>query len=121
MLSRSTVTHLRDLLMSDYERQLQLEELQSDMGITRYRSAVASSIEHGAETRTDYHQLLMRRLVGPVEEALTEWLDEKSLNTMSMIAQEHDVHEVVIESNFRDGMFASLLKPFLKRNHPVTI
>jgi hypothetical protein len=47
--------------------------------------------------------------------------DEKSLTRLSMVAKEHDVHEVIIESNFGDGMFSALFTPFLKRNHPTTI
>jgi len=45
--------------------------------------------------------------------------DEKSLTELSKIAKDHKVHEVIIESNFGDGMFSALLTPFLQKNHPV--
>ena len=47
--------------------------------------------------------------------------DEQSLQTLADVAKTHKVNEIIIESNFGDGMFASLLNPFLKKTWPVTI
>ena len=47
--------------------------------------------------------------------------NQKPLARLSMVAKEHNVHEVIIESNFGDGMFSALITPFLKRNLPTTI
>ena len=47
--------------------------------------------------------------------------DEATLQKLSDIAKEHKVNMVLIESNFGDGMFTELLKPFLKKTYPVTL
>jgi len=47
--------------------------------------------------------------------------DETTLQKLSNIAKEHKVNMVLIESNFGDGMFTELLKPFLKKTYPVTV
>ena len=46
---------------------------------------------------------------------------ERVLKTISMIAKQHKVNYVLVESNFGDGMFTELLKPVLTKVHPVTI
>ena len=46
---------------------------------------------------------------------------ERVLKTISMIAKQHKVNYVLVESNFGDGMFTELLKPVLAKVHPVTI
>ncbi len=46
---------------------------------------------------------------------------ESVLKTISMIAKQHKVNYVLVESNFGDGMFTELLKPVLTKVHPVTI
>jgi hypothetical protein len=38
-----------------------------------------------------------------------------------MTAKEHKVNEIVVESNFGDGMFVELLKPILRKVHACTI
>lgn len=45
---------------------------------------------------------------------------ETTLTKLCNIAKEHKVNVVLIESNFGDGMFTELLKPFLKKIYPVT-
>lgn len=45
---------------------------------------------------------------------------ERTLTKLCEIAKEHKVNMVLIESNFGDGMFTELLKPFLKKIYPVT-
>ena len=45
---------------------------------------------------------------------------ESTLTKLSHIAKEHKVNVVLVESNFGDGMFTELLKPFLKKIYPVT-
>jgi len=45
----------------------------------------------------------------------------EALETLAKKAREHQVNEIVIESNFGDGMFSTLLKPVLSRIYPVTI
>ena len=46
---------------------------------------------------------------------------EATLKTLAALAKEHSVNHVVIEANFGDGMFASLLQPHLKRIHPCLV
>ena len=46
---------------------------------------------------------------------------EDVLKALSMIAKEHQVKEILIESNFGDGMFNALLTPILKKVYPCTL
>ena len=46
---------------------------------------------------------------------------EDVLKSLSMIAKDHKVNEVIIESNFGDGMFNQLLTPVMNKIHRVTI
>jgi len=47
--------------------------------------------------------------------------DEKTLQRLADIAKRQQVNFIIAESNFGDGMFTELLKPFLTRTYPVTI
>lgn len=42
------------------------------------------------------------------------------LKTLAIIAKKYQVNEIVIESNFGDGMFTQLLKPVLTATYPCT-
>lgn len=46
---------------------------------------------------------------------------ENTLTTLANKAKFFDVNEVVIESNFGDGMFIQLLKPVFNKIHPVAV
>ena len=46
---------------------------------------------------------------------------EDTLKTLAMLAKKHNVNLCLIESNFGDGMFTELFKPYLQKVHPVTI
>tara|TARA_R110000824_G_scaffold155052_1_gene327272 strand:+ start:410 stop:2185 length:1776 start_codon:yes stop_codon:yes gene_type:complete len=46
--------------------------------------------------------------------------DDKSLRELAETAKRYSVNEVLIESNFGDGMFSALLNPVLKEIYPVT-
>jgi Holliday junction resolvasome RuvABC endonuclease subunit len=46
---------------------------------------------------------------------------DETLKFLSMTAREHKVNEIVVESNFGDGMFVELLKPILRKVHACTI
>jgi len=62
------------------------------------------------------HSTLYLMAVGAVE-----GYDEDSLQTLAGVAKTHGVNEIVIESNFGDGMFSALLKPVLAKNYPCTV
>lgn len=47
--------------------------------------------------------------------------DEDTLRKLAEIAKRQKVKQVIVESNFGDGMFTALLKPVLARTYPVTI
>ena len=47
--------------------------------------------------------------------------DEKTLADLALAAKAQDVHEIVVESNFGDGMFNRLLEPILSRLYPCTL
>jgi len=44
-----------------------------------------------------------------------------TLQALSMIAKKYSVNQILIESNFGDGMFMELLKPILMKVYPCTI
>lgn len=50
-----------------------------------------------------------------------EGYSEGTLMTLANKAKFYGVNEVVIESNFGDGMFSQLLKPVLNRIHPCAV
>lgn len=45
---------------------------------------------------------------------------EENLTKLATIARDHKVNNVLVESNFGDGMFTALLIPYLKRYWPVS-
>tara|TARA_B100000700_G_scaffold330492_1_gene456981 strand:- start:2546 stop:4204 length:1659 start_codon:yes stop_codon:yes gene_type:complete len=46
---------------------------------------------------------------------------QESLETLVNVAAEQDVNQIIVESNFGDGMFTQLLKPVLYKKYPVSI
>tara|TARA_R110002167_G_scaffold53231_1_gene152760 strand:- start:367 stop:2046 length:1680 start_codon:yes stop_codon:yes gene_type:complete len=46
---------------------------------------------------------------------------DDTLVKLCKIAKEHKVNAMLIESNFGDGMFTELIKPFVKKIYPVSI
>ncbi|WP_287011001.1 phage terminase large subunit [Alteromonas sp.] len=46
---------------------------------------------------------------------------EETLQHLTDLAKIHQVNMVLVESNFGDGMFTELLKPYLTKTYPVTI
>lgn len=47
--------------------------------------------------------------------------DKDTLTELAHLAKKYKVHQVVVESNFGDGMYVELLKPVLTKIHPCTI
>ena len=45
---------------------------------------------------------------------------EETMQTLVDIAKKNQVKQILIESNFGDGMFTELLKPYLRKTYPVT-
>ena len=52
---------------------------------------------------------------------ITGGYSKETLETLANIAKTSKVNMVLIESNFGDGMFTELFKPYLMKSHPVTI
>lgn len=46
---------------------------------------------------------------------------EGTLRDLAAIAKKHQVNLALVESNFGDGMFTELFKPYLQKTHPVSI
>ncbi len=46
---------------------------------------------------------------------------DETLKTLAMIAKNHSVNYVIVESNFGDGMFNEIFKPVLGKIHPCSI
>ena len=47
--------------------------------------------------------------------------DDRTLQQLATLAKMEQVNEIIIESNFGDGMFGKLLTPFIQKTHPCTI
>jgi Autographiviridae terminase large subunit len=47
--------------------------------------------------------------------------DELTLNALAIKAKVHSVNAVIVESNFGDGMFTELFKPFLRKHHSCSV
>lgn len=47
--------------------------------------------------------------------------DEATMTKLVSIAKAQSVNQIIIESNFGDGMFSELLKPYLMRLYPCTV
>ena len=54
-------------------------------------------------------------------EGLAGGYDEETLEKLAKEAKRHKVNFILVESNFGDGMFTELLKPYLRKIYPVTI
>ena len=46
---------------------------------------------------------------------------EETLKALAMIAKNHQVNAIIVESNFGDGMFNEIFKPVLHKIHPCTM
>jgi hypothetical protein len=46
---------------------------------------------------------------------------EETLKALAMIAKNHQVNAIIVESNFGDGMFSEIFKPVLHKIHPCTM
>lgn len=47
--------------------------------------------------------------------------DDRTLQQLANLAKAEQVNEIIIESNFGDGMFSKLLTPFIQKTHPCSI
>lgn len=47
--------------------------------------------------------------------------EKETLQRLADLAKQHKVKHVIIESNFGDGMFQTLLTPYMQRTYPVTM
>ena len=52
---------------------------------------------------------------------VTGGYSEETLTKLATLAKDNKVNMVLVESNFGDGMFTELLKPYIERAYPVTI
>ena len=52
---------------------------------------------------------------------LTGGYGKETLQKLAGLAKEHQVNMVIIESNFGDGMFTELFKPYLMKTYPVAV
>jgi ABC-type Zn uptake system ZnuABC Zn-binding protein ZnuA len=57
----------------------------------------------------------------PAAGGLSGGYSEQTLTAIAEMAKEHKVNYIITESNFGDGMFNELLKPYLTRIYPVSI
>ena len=72
---------------------------------------------------TAYSVALMRHgnIFVPEVGGMLGGYSEETLTKLANVAKKHKVNKIIVESNFGDGMFSQLLKPFLGRIYPVEI
>lgn len=73
------------------------------------------------ETGFAVTKMLNSRIFVPECGGLIGGYDEATLKTLAAKAARHRVNLILIESNFGDGMFTELLKPYLRNTHNVTV
>jgi len=73
------------------------------------------------ETAYSVVKMLNSQLFVTAAGGLPGGYSEETLKALSVIAKEQDVNEILVESNFGDGMFTALLQPVLSKIHKVTI
>jgi hypothetical protein len=66
-------------------------------------------------------KMLNGYLYVPAAGGLSGGYSEQTLTALAEMAKEHKVNYIITESNFGDGMFNELLKPYLTRIYPVSI
>lgn len=64
---------------------------------------------------------LLGKIFVPTFGGMQGGYDEENLVKLAELAKEYQVNKVVVESNFGDGMFTSLLTPVLNAIYPVAI
>ncbi len=65
--------------------------------------------------------MLNGQLFCPEAGALEGGYDDKTLEKLAGIAKKHKVNQIIIEANFGDGMYTTLIKPVLERIYPCTV
>lgn len=75
----------------------------------------------GDETGYAVVKQLNAYLYVPTAGGLKGGYDDETLEKLALIAKEHEVGTVVIESNFGDGMFTKLFTPVLLKHHKCKI
>lgn len=73
------------------------------------------------ETGIAILKMLNSQLFCPFASGLQGGYSPENLERIANLAKAHKVNLILIESNFGDGMFAALLKPYLQRIYPCTI
>ena len=73
------------------------------------------------ETGYTVLQLLNGNIFCPKFGGMAGGYTDESLKGLAGIAKAYKVNKIVVESNFGDGMFTQLLKPFVSRIYPVDI
>jgi hypothetical protein len=66
-------------------------------------------------------KMLNGYLYVPSAGGLSGGYSEQTLTALAELAKEHKVNAIITESNFGDGMFSELLKPYLTRIYPVSL
>ena len=66
-------------------------------------------------------KMLNGYLYVPAAGGLSGGYSEQTLTAIAELAKEHKVNAIITESNFGDGMFGELLKPYLTRTYPCSL
>ena len=75
----------------------------------------------GDETAYAVVKILNGRLFLTAAGGLQGGYDDDSLKALAMVAQYQKVNQIIVESNFGDGMFSQLLRPIIGKVHPCAI
>lgn len=73
------------------------------------------------ETAYNITYMLNSTIFVPEAGAFRDGYSEKTLTALAEAAKRHKVKAVLIESNFGDGMFAEIIKPYFERIYPCTV
>jgi hypothetical protein len=73
------------------------------------------------ETGVCVANILNSQIFIPFLDGLRGGYSDEVLQKIAEIAREYKVNTILVESNFGDGMFSELLKPYLRRIYPVAM
>jgi len=115
---------IKDLPMVGFNGDRYFQPLESGGGLVEFTGSVMTidpSGRGGDETGYAVTKMLNGYIYVMEAGGIKGGFEEQTLEKLAYIAQSNGVNEIIVESNFGDGMFCELLKPITQRIYPVAI
>ncbi len=115
---------IKDVPMVGFNGDRYYQPLESGGGLVEFTGATMTidpSGRGGDETGYAVTKMLNGYIYVMEAGGIKGGFEEQTLEQLAYIAQSNKVNEIIIESNFGDGMFLELLKPVCQRIYPVAM